>query len=166
MWFGESEAGSGAYRAGFDHLRGRGLLDRRGPGPLGVRGFRTLGGRVVGGLGRAAAVLVGATVLLHVVLAGEGFVALRAESVLFASVLLGVAGSVARGGEVVGAVELLGERARVLVLLARRLGGRLGARLAAGALRTGVDGTLGARAGISEGWRRVGVRRDRRIHRC
>lgn len=55
--------------------------------------------------------------LLHVVFAGEGLVALWAEGVLLAGVLFGVAGSVARGGEVVVAVELLGHGARVAVLL-------------------------------------------------
>ena len=49
----------------------------------------------VGALCSVATGLVGAAVLLHVVLASEGLVALGAEGVLFARVLLGVARSVA-----------------------------------------------------------------------
>jgi len=64
--------------------------------------------------------------LLHVVLAGEGLVALGAEGVLLASVLLGMAGGVSRGGEEVAAVVDLGQRAGVLVLLGRGLVGSRG----------------------------------------
>ena len=70
------------------------MLDGCGPGTLGVRGLHAFVGQVFGGPGRAASVLVGTTMLFHVVLAGEGLVALGAEGVLFASVLLGVAGGV------------------------------------------------------------------------
>ena len=62
-----------------------------------------------------------AAVLLHVVLAGKGLVALRAESILLPSVLLCVAGSMARGGEEVVALELLGHGARIAVLLGSRV---------------------------------------------
>ena len=55
--------------------------------------------------------------LLHVVLAGKGLVALWAEGVLLARVLFRVASGMARGGEMVLAVVLLGERARVGILL-------------------------------------------------
>ena len=72
--------------------------------------------------------------LLHVVLAGEGLVALGTEGILLASVLLCVTGGVTRGGEVVGTVELLGQRARVLVLL-----GRDGTRVVVGRGRHGRD---------------------------
>lgn len=72
-------------------------------------------------LGRIATTLVSAAVLLHVVLAGEGLVALWAKCVLLASVLLGVAGGVARGGEEVVAAELLGHWAWVAVLLGARI---------------------------------------------
>lgn len=68
-------------------------------------------------LGGVAAALVGAAMLLHVVLACEGLVALGAEGVLLAGVLLGVASGMARGGEEVVAAELLGHGARVAVLL-------------------------------------------------
>lgn len=74
-------------------------------------------------LGRVAATLVSAAVLLHVVLAGKGLVALGAESILLASVLLCVAGSMARGGKEVVALELLGHRARIAVLLGSRVQG-------------------------------------------
>ena len=68
--------------------------------------------------------LVRAPVLLHVVLAREGLVALRAEGVLLAGVLLGVARGVAGGGEEVGAADLIKKRTWILVLLALRLGVR------------------------------------------
>ena len=58
-----------------------------------------------------------ATVLLHVILTSEGFVAFGAEGVFLAGVFLGVTGSVAGCGEVIGAADLLGHRARILVLL-------------------------------------------------
>lgn len=46
---------------------------------------------------------MGTFMLLHVVLAGEGFVAGGAKYILFASVLLAVASCVARGREGVSA---------------------------------------------------------------
>ena len=64
-----------------------------------------------------ATTLVCTAMLLHVVLAGKGLVALGAEGVLLASVLLRVPGGVARGGEVVVAAELLRHGARVAVFL-------------------------------------------------
>ena len=99
-------------------LEGRLSLDRL----LGCRLSRLLDLRVIAattGTRRATTILVGATVLFHVVFAGEGLVALGTEGILLTSVLLCVTGSVTRGGEVVGTVELLGQRARVLVLLGR-----------------------------------------------
>lgn len=46
-------------------------------------------------LGRVAPILVRAPVLLHVVFASEGLVALWAEGILFAGVFLGVASGMA-----------------------------------------------------------------------
>lgn len=101
---------------------------------------------------------MGPAMLLHVVLAGEGLVALRAEGILLARVLLSVAGGVARGGEVVAAVVLLGDGARVAVFLRalvrlrggiEALGGWLGPKVA------GLDGGCGVRKrplGLGEGW--------------
>ena len=66
---------------------------------------------------RSAPALVRVAMLFHVVLAGEGLVALGANGVFVAGVLLGVARCVAIGGEEVVAVFLLGERARILALL-------------------------------------------------
>ena len=80
---------------------------------------------VVGALAGVAPALVCPAVLLHVVLAGEGLVALGAEGVLLARVLLRVPCGVARGGEVVAAVVLFRYGARVAVLLGA-LVGRLG----------------------------------------
>lgn len=57
------------------------------------------------------------SVLLHVVLASEGFVAFRTKGVLLPCVLLRMASSMARGGKVVIAVELLSHRTWVAVLL-------------------------------------------------
>lgn len=62
-------------------------------------------------------------VLLHVVFARKSLIALRAEGILLSGVLLGMPGSVARRGEIIGAVVLLGERARVLILFAGQLRG-------------------------------------------
>jgi len=59
------------------------------------------------GLVGIATVLVGATMLLHVILAGEGLVALGTEGVLLARVLLGVSRRMAGSGEEIVAVELL-----------------------------------------------------------
>jgi len=75
-------------------------------------------------LGRVATRLVCAAVLLHVVFAGKGLVALWAKGVLLACVLLGVASSVARRSEVVVAVELLSHGTRVAVLLRPGIGSR------------------------------------------
>ena len=61
--------------------------------------------------------LVREAMLFHVVLAGEGLVALGANGVSVAGVLLGVSRCVAIGGEEVVAFFLLGERARILALL-------------------------------------------------
>lgn len=62
-----------------------------------------------------------APVLLHVVLTREGLIALGTEGILLAGVLFGVSRGVTGGGEVVGAADLLGHRARVVILLGRRL---------------------------------------------
>ena len=59
--------------------------------------------------------LVGSSVLFHVVFTREGFVALRAERVFLTSVFLGVTRGVARGGEKIGASVLFGHRTGVLV---------------------------------------------------
>lgn len=64
--------------------------------------------------------------LLHVVLSRECLVAFRTECIFFARVLLGMASSVSRGGEVVVAFVVLCERAGVLILLGGSLGGRRG----------------------------------------
>ena len=80
------------------------------------------GGGGGAGLGVLAA-LVGALVLLHVVLAGEGLVAGGAVDVLLARVFLAVPGGVARGGEGVGAADAGRVRARVFLLAdLRRVG--------------------------------------------
>lgn len=63
-------------------------------------------------------------VLLHVVLASEGFVALGALRILAASVLLRMASGMARSGEVVHAIVLFGNWTRILVLLCGYLGCR------------------------------------------
>lgn len=64
-----------------------------------------------------AATLVGSAVLLHIVLAGKCLVAFGAVGVLLAGVLLGVARSMARCGEVVVAGVLFGHGTRIAVLL-------------------------------------------------
>lgn len=101
----------------------------------GSRWFHLLA-RVVGVLGACAAgvaaVLVGAPVLFHIVLARKSLFAVRADGVLLARVLLRVSCSVARGGEIVVAGELLGQRARVLVLLGLGVGRRHGLALNSG----------------------------------
>lgn len=61
--------------------------------------------------------LVGAFVLLHVVLASECFAAGRTLDVLFARVLLAMAGSVTGSGEGVAAMECCGMGARVFLFL-------------------------------------------------
>lgn len=63
------------------------------------------------------------TMLLHIVLASEGLVALWAEGVLLTSVLFRVARCMTRGGEVVVAVELLSHGAWVAVFLGTGVGG-------------------------------------------
>lgn len=73
-------------------------------------------------LRRATHVLMGAAMLFHVVLAGEGLVALGAEGVLLASVFLGMTCGVPGRGEKVAAVKGLGQRAGILVLLGGGLG--------------------------------------------
>lgn len=65
--------------------------------------------------------------LFHIVLASKGLVALGTESVLLASVLLGVTGGMAGCGEEVAAVVVLSQRAGILVLLGGRLVGGRGA---------------------------------------
>lgn len=55
--------------------------------------------------------------LLHVVFASECLVAFWAKSVLLARVFLSMSCCVARGGEEVGAANLLSHRAGILVLL-------------------------------------------------
>ena len=60
---------------------------------------------------------MGALVLLHVVFASEGFPACRTLDVLFAGMLLAMAGSVTRSGEGVAAMECCGVRARVFLFL-------------------------------------------------
>lgn len=95
----------------------------RGDSAAGGRGGFAGGG---GGRGRggveAGGGFVGALVLLHVVFAGEGFVAGRAQDVLLPRVLLAVAGGVARGGEGVATRVPRGVRAGVFFL--DRLRGR------------------------------------------
>jgi hypothetical protein len=81
------------------------------------RGLLPLGSTLAISFGGTATVLVSAPVLLHVILAGEGFVALRAEGVLFARVLFRMTGGVTGSGEVVTAAVLLGQRARVGIFL-------------------------------------------------
>ena len=74
--------------------------------------------------------------LLHVVLAGEGLVASWANNGFLSCVFLAVAGSVARGGESVGAAEAGGVRAWEFLFGWTRWsgGGRAGVRLSAGGL--------------------------------
>lgn len=66
---------------------------------------------------------MGAAVLLHIVFASEGLVALRAEGILLAGVLLGMASSVSGCGEEIAAVVDLCKWAGILVLLGRSLVG-------------------------------------------
>jgi len=82
-------------------------------------------GIVIGRARVAAAMLMCATVLFHVVLARESLVAFRAERVLFPSMLLRVTCGVARSGEEVGAADLLGHWTWILVLLVWRLAAAL-----------------------------------------
>lgn len=130
---------AGLQRGGLWSLRGGfGLLDA-----------------VVGALAGVATALVCPAVLLHVVLASEGLVAFGAEGVLLARVLLCVASSVARGGEVVAAVVLLCHGARVAVLLGA-LVGRLGpVEALGGGLGSEVAG-LHVACGVRKGTRRLG----------
>lgn len=76
----------------------------------------------LGSLGSIATVGVGSPMLFHIVLAGEGLVALGAERILPSGVLLGVTSSVSRGGEVVVAVEGLCHGTRIAVLLGSDIG--------------------------------------------
>lgn len=94
-------------------LNGRRLWPRCGLGLLHATVIVSLGG--IASL--AAAGRVGAAVLLHVVLARESLLAVGADCIFLAGVLLGVSCSVAGGGEVVLATELRCEGARVLILL-------------------------------------------------
>lgn len=73
-------------------------------------------GIVVGRSRRTTTILMRPSVLLHVVLARERLVALRTKRVFLASVLFRVAGRVSGSGEEVGAADLLGHGARILVL--------------------------------------------------
>lgn len=59
---------------------------------------------------------MGALVLFHVILSGEGFVACRAQYVFLSGVFLAVAGCVAGGSEGVGAIEAAGVGTGVLLL--------------------------------------------------
>ena len=58
---------------------------------------------------------MGPFVLLHVVFAGEGFVAVGADDVFLPGMLFAVAGGVAGGGKFVGAIVQFGVGARVFL---------------------------------------------------
>jgi hypothetical protein len=81
------------------------------------RGLLPLGCALPIAFGRVATILVSTSMLFHVILASEGFIALRAEGILLARVLFRVTRSMSRGGEVVTAVVLLGQWARVRIFL-------------------------------------------------
>ena len=66
---------------------------------------------------------MGALMLLHVVLASEGFVADRAVDTLFACMLFAMAGGMARGSECRGTVVRGCIRAGIFVLLLKQIGG-------------------------------------------
>ena len=68
----------------------------------------------------ATTMLMGSSVLFHVVFASKGLVTLWAEGVFFARVLLGVTRGMARGGEIISASILLSHGTRILIFLGSR----------------------------------------------
>ena len=104
---------------------------------------------------------MGALVLLHVVFAGEGFLAGGAEDVFLARVFLAVAGGVAGGGEGVGAVVADGVGAGVFFLRGWGFGGRGGGVAVRGGGGGGAEGggDWGIWVGLyfrGDGWEGVG----------
>lgn len=99
---------------------------------------------------------MGALVLLHIVFAGEGFMAGGAEDIFLARVFLAMASGVARGGEGIAASVAGSMRARILLL--HGFGGGVGR--SGGGGRGGGRGRnygRGYRGGRGEGDGGVGI---------